>query len=322
MLELVTLTSCVFPHFSKNAKISCKVILIKFASSGKNKEGKKIMQWRDRRQSDNVEDVRGMGGRGIAVGGGGIGILVLALVIYLCGGNPQSLLDQVLNNPQQTEAPQQQQQPNNPNKPPDEQSQFARVVLADTEDVWNTVLPQQARVKYSEPKLVLFSDQVSSACGNASAAMGPFYCPGDQKLYLDFAFFRELQQEFKAPGDFAQAYVIAHEVGHHVQNLLGTMDKVNRSGNSNDMSVRLELQADCYAGIYANFAQKKGVLDAGDAEEAIRAASAVGDDTIQRRTQGTVVPDSFTHGSSQQRIEWFARGFKSGDMRQCNTFGR
>ena len=177
-------------------------------------------------------------------------------------------------------------------------------------------------MRYSAPKLVLFSDQVSSACGLAQSAMGPFYCPGDRKLYLDFAFFRELKNEFKAPGDFAQAYVIAHEVGHHVQNLLGTMDKVNRSGNSNEMSVRLELQADCYAGIYANFAQKKGILEAGDTEEALRAASAVGDDTIQRRTQGTVVPDSFTHGSSQQRIEWFAKGFKTGDMRQCNTFGR
>ncbi|CAN5752703.1 neutral zinc metallopeptidase [soil metagenome] len=278
------------------------------------------MQWRNRRQSDNVEDVRGMGGKGIALGGGGIGVLVLAFVIYLCGGDPSQLLE---NLPSQTEVPQQQQQqPQNSNQPRDDNEQFARVVLADTEDVWNTVLPQQAKIRYSEPRLVLFTDQVSSACGYASAAMGPFYCPGDRKLYLDFAFFRELKNEFKAPGDFAQAYVIAHEVGHHVQNLMGTMDKIQRSGNSNDMSVRLELQADCYAGIYANYAQKKGILDAGDAEEAIRAASAVGDDTIQRRTQGSVVPDSFTHGSSQQRIEWFAKGFKSGDMRQCNTFGR
>ncbi len=278
------------------------------------------MQWRNRRQSDNVEDVRGMGGgRGIALGGGGIGVLVLALVIYLCGGNPQSLLDQVLNDPQQQQVPQQQQQPNNPNQPRDENEQFARVVLADTEDAWGTILPQQANKRYTPPTLVLFSDQVSSACGLAQSAMGPFYCPGDRKLYLDFAFFRELKTEFRADGDFAQAYVIAHEVGHHVQNLLGTMSKAQ---GSNEMSVRLELQADCYAGIYANYAQKKGILDAGDAEEAIRAASAVGDDTIQKRSQGYVVPDSFTHGSSQQRIEWFARGFKTGDMRQCNTFGR
>ncbi len=277
------------------------------------------MQWRNRRESSNVEDVRGMGGKGLAVGGGGIGVLLLALVIYLCGGDPQQLLE---NLPSQTQAPQQ-QQPQNPNsKPTDEQAQFIRVVLADTEDVWNQVLPQQARIRYSEPTLVLFSDRVSSACGNASAATGPFYCPGDRKLYLDFSFFRELQNEFKAPGDFAQAYVVAHEVGHHVQNLMGTMDKVNRAGNSNDMSVRLELQADCYAGIYANHAQKKGILEVGDAEEALRAASAVGDDNIQRNTQGYVVPDSFTHGSSKQRIEWFAKGFQTGDMRQCNTFGR
>ncbi|MEO6590529.1 MAG: neutral zinc metallopeptidase [Pyrinomonadaceae bacterium] len=274
------------------------------------------MQWRNRRQSDNVEDARGMGGgRGIALGGGGIGVLVLALVIYLCGGDPRQLLE---NLPTQTQVPQQ-QQPQNPNQPRDENEQFARVVLADTEDAWGTILPQQANIRYRPPTLVLFSDQVSSACGLAQSAMGPFYCLGDQKLYLDFAFFRELKTEFRADGDFAQAYVIAHEVGHHIQNLLGTMGKV---GNSNEMSVRLELQADCYAGIYANYAQKKGILDAGDAEEAIRAASAVGDDTIQRRTQGTVVPDSFTHGSSQQRIEWFAKGFKTGDMRQCNTFVR
>ena len=277
------------------------------------------MQWRNRRQSSNVEDVRGMGGKGLAVGGGGIGVLLLAFVIYLCGGDPQQLLE---NLPSQTQAPQQ-QQPQNPNsQSTDEQAQFIRVVLADTEDVWNQVLPQQARIRYSEPTLVLFSDRVSSACGNASAATGPFYCPGDRKLYLDFSFFRELKNEFKAPGDFAQAYVVAHEVGHHVQNLMGTMEKVNRAGNSNDLSVRLELQADCYAGIYANYAQKKGILEVGDAEEALRAASAVGDDNIQRQSQGYVVPDSFTHGSSQQRIEWFARGFKTGDMRQCNTFGR
>ena len=277
------------------------------------------MQWRNRRQSSNVEDVRGMGGKGIALGGGGIGVALLALVIYLCGGDPQQLLE---NLPSQTQAPQQ-QQPQNPNsKPTDEQAQFIRVVLADTEDVWNQVLTQQARIRYSEPTLVLFSDRVSSACGNASAATGPFYCPGDRKLYLDFSFFRELQTEFKAPGDFAQAYVVAHEVGHHVQNLMGTMEKVNRAGSSNDMSVKLELQADCYAGIYANHAQKKGILEVGDAEEALRAASAVGDDNIQRNTQGYVVPDSFTHGSSKQRIEWFAKGFQTGDMRQCNTFGR
>lgn len=274
------------------------------------------MQWRNRQGSSNIEDVRGMGGRGIALGGGGIGVLILAVVIYLCGGDPRALLDQVLNNPQQT-----QQQPQNPNnQQTSEQKQFISVVLADTENAWNTILPQQANQRYREPKLVLFDGQVPSACGYASAAVGPFYCPGDEKLYLDFSFFRELRNQFNAPGDFAQAYVVAHEVGHHVQNLLGTMDRVHRAGNSNEMSVRLELQADCYAGIFANYAQRKGYLEAGDAEEALQAASAVGDDNIQRKTQGYVVPDSFTHGSSRQRIEWFARGFKTGDMRECDTF--
>lgn len=276
------------------------------------------MQWRNRQGSSNIEDRRGMG-KGIAVGGGGIGVLILALVIYLCGGDPQALLDQVTDSPPQ----QTQQQPSNPNKPQSgEQEQFISVVLADTERAWNSILPQQAGMRYREPKLVLFDGQVSSACGYADAAVGPFYCPGDEKMYLDFSFFRELKNQFNAPGDFAQAYVIAHEVGHHIQNLLGTMDKVHRAGNTNKMSVRLELQADCYAGIFANYIQKKGYLEAGDAEEALRAAAAVGDDNIQRKTQGYVVPDSFTHGSSKQRIEWFARGFKTGDMRQCNTFGR
>jgi predicted metalloprotease len=167
---------------------------------------------------------------------------------------------------------------------------------------------------------VLYNDQISSACGYTSSAVGPFYCPGDQKLYLDFAFFNELKREFRAPGDFAAAYVIAHEVGHHVQNLLGTMDKVQGSDGGNRLSVALELQADCYAGVWASFAQKQGVVETGDPEEALRAASAVGDDMIQRRTQGYVVPESFTHGSAQQRMQWFTRGMQTGDMRQCQTF--
>jgi len=194
--------------------------------------------------------------------------------------------------------------------------------LASTEDVWGKILPQQARIRYTAPKLVLFNDQTESACGYASSASGPFYCPGDQKLYLDFAFFRQLKDEFKAPGDFAQAYVISHEVGHHVQNLLGTMDKVQQAGNSNDLSVKLELQADCYAGVWAHYAQQQGLLEVGDVEEALRAAQSVGDDAIQKRSQGYVVPESFTHGSAQSRMTWFSNGFKSGDMRQCNTFGR
>lgn len=279
------------------------------------------MRWRDQRQSSNVEDRRGMGGRGIAIGGGGLGMLLLVAVIYLCGGGD---LAQLLNNlPGQTEVPQQQQQPqtrDQPNQGNDEQAQFVRAVLGSTEDVWRKILPEQARVKYRDPVLVLFTDQVQSACGVAGSSTGPFYCPADYKLYLDFGFFRELKNEFKAPGDFAQAYVIAHEVGHHIQNLLGTMDKVQRAGNTNALSVRLELQADCYAGVWAHYADQKGLVEAGDPEEALRAASAVGDDSIQKRSQGYVVPESFTHGSSKERMQWFARGFKGGDMRQCETF--
>ena len=273
------------------------------------------MRWQDLRPSSNIEDVRG-GGRGLAIGGGGIGILILALAVWLCGGDPRQLLE---NLPSQTEVQQQQPQAGNNNQPADQNRQFAAAVLGSTEDVWGQVLPQQANVRYRAPKLVLYSGQISSACGYTSSAVGPFYCPGDEKLYLDFDFFNELKNEFRAPGDFAQAYVIAHEVGHHVQNILGTMDRAQRAGNSSRLSVALELQADCYAGIWAYNAQKQGVVEAGDAEEAIRAAGAVGDDVIQRRTQGYVVPDSFTHGSAQQRISWFSKGFQTGDMRQCQA---
>ena len=272
------------------------------------------MRWRDQGESSNVEDRRGMGG-GIAVGGGGIVILILALGVWLCGGDPRSLL-QIGDDQQQ----QQVQQPGAANRPSDENKQFVSAVLKMTEDAWGEMLPQQAHVRYTPPKLVLFTTQINSACGYASAATGPFYCPGDQKLYLDTAFFRQLQTEFGAGGDFAQAYVIAHEVGHHVQNLLGTMDKVQRAGENNQMSVALELQADCYAGVWGSYVQKKGLLDPGDPKEAITAAASVGDDTIQKRTQGYVVPESFTHGSARQRMEWFSRGMQSGDMRQCQTF--
>lgn len=276
------------------------------------------------RESSNVEDRRGMGGKGLALGGGGIGTLLLAAAIYLCGGDPQTLLNQLGGDsaPQQ----QQQQQQSNPNQPnrknDDDQKKFVASVLGSTEDVWRKILPQQAKRQYQDPKLVLFTDRVQSACGAAGSSTGPFYCPGDNKLYLDYSFFNELAREFKAPGDFAQAYVIAHEVGHHVQNMLGTMDKVQQAGNTNDLSVRLELQADCYAGVWAYYAKQQGLVETGDAEEAIRAASAVGDDSIQKRAQGYVVPESFTHGSSKERMQWFTRGFQSGDMRQCNTFGR
>jgi predicted metalloprotease len=275
------------------------------------------MRWRDYGQSSNVEDRRGMGGRGIAIGGGGIGIIVIALAALLCGVDPRQLLE---NLPAETQTQQQPGTASNSARPPDENRQFVGAVMKTTEDIWGEILPQQARVRYQQPKLILFSGQVSSACGYASAATGPFYCPGDYNLYLDFDFFDELKREFKAPGDFAQAYVIAHEVGHHVQNLLGTMDKVQRAGQNNQLSVALELQADCYAGVWANRAQAKGLVEAGDAEEAIRAAAAVGDDQIQKRTQGYVVPDSFTHGSAQQRMQWFATAMQSGDMRQCEAF--
>src|SRR5690606_21364156 len=221
-----------------------------------------------------------------------------------------------------TEAPpvQQPQTTGNNVNSQDENSQFARAVMGSTEDIWREVLPKQAGVNYSEPKLVLFTDQIQSACGYTTAATGPFYCPGDRKLYLDFAFFRELKEEFKADGDFAQAYVIAHEVGHHVQNLLGTMSQVQRAGNNNRLSVALELQADCYAGVWAYYAAQKGQVEKGDPEEAIRAAASVGDDVIQRRTTGYVRPDSFTHGTAQQRMQYFAMGMQSGDMRKCQTF--
>lgn len=272
------------------------------------------------RESDNIEDQRGMGGKTIALGGGGLGMLVVLIAALICGVDPRQLLD---TSPDRTQVqqPQTQQQPQN-RQNDDDQKKFAASVLGSTEDVWNKILPQQANKRYREPKLVLFTDQTQSACGYASSATGPFYCPGDQKLYLDFGFFRELKNEFKAPGDFAQAYVIAHEVGHHVQNLLGTMDKVNAAGNNNRLSVALELQADCYAGVWAYYANKQGLVEAGDYEEALRAAASVGDDTIQKRSQGYVVPESFTHGSSKDRMNWFAKGLQSGDMRQCNTFGR
>ncbi len=268
------------------------------------------MRWGSQRQSTNIEDRRGRGG--LAIGGGGIGILIIALGIWLCGGDPMQFLQSL---PEQTQV----QQPSTSQPAADEEKKFTSRVLATTEDAWSEILPVQANVRYTAPILVLFSGQTSSACGGASAASGPFYCPGDQKLYLDFDFFKELSRTFKAPGDFAQAYVIAHEVGHHVQNLTGIMSKVQSAGQNNRLSVALELQADCYAGVWGNYVQKKGLLEVGDVEEAVRAAGAVGDDMIQKQTQGYVVPDSFTHGSARQRMEWFTKGMQSGDMRQCQT---
>lgn len=275
------------------------------------------------RESTNIEDRRGMSGRGMAIGGGGCLTLIIALVVLLLGGDPSRFLNQTQPNSVQVD----QNQPIQTNPQEEAQKKFMGIVLATTEDAWRETF-RRSGVKYQEPKLVLFRGQTPTACGQGSAGMGPFYCPADQKLYLDFAFFDELRREFKAPGDFAQAYVIAHEVGHHVQNLLGTMEKVQRlqqqvsEAQSNQLSVRLELQADCYAGVWANYVQKQNKLEVGDVEEAMRAAAAVGDDMIQKRMQGYVVPESFTHGSAKERMTWFTKGFQTGDTRQCNTFGR
>lgn len=277
-------------------------------------------------ESTNIEDRRGMSGKGMAIGGGGLGMLILSLIIYLFGGsNALNLFNQATGGSDQTQVSQSQSQ-NPATTTHDPEEKFISSVLKSTEDVWTAQLRKMGK-QYSDPILVLYDNHTTSACGQAQSAVGPFYCPGDQKLYLDFSFFDELKRKFNAPGQFAQAYVVAHEVGHHVQNLLGTMDKVNAlqqrvsEAQSNQLSVMLELQADCYAGVWAHDAQQAGRLQVGDIQEALRAASAVGDDNIQKETQGYVVPDSFTHGSSQQRVSWFTRGFQSGDIRQCNTFG-
>ena len=277
------------------------------------------MRWRDQRESDNVEDRRSLSGRGLAVGGG-LGGLVIVVIVLLLGGDPQVLLRQAGEN---TEVGTQTSSPFAPEE--DELKKFVSVVLADTEDVWRDTF-QQLGHAYREPKLVLFRGQVQSACGVAGTAVGPFYCPGDEKVYIDLAFYQELKTRFRAPGDFAQAYVIAHEVGHHVQKLLGISDKVSAmqarasEGAANRLSVRLELQADFLAGLWAHYAQEKGIVEPGDLEEALRAASAIGDDRIQMRSQGYVVPDSFTHGTSEQRFHWFQKGFVTGDLRQSDTF--
>jgi uncharacterized protein len=278
------------------------------------------MLWKGQRQSDNVEDRRGMSGGGIAIGGGLGGIVVLVIALLL-GADPRQLLEQSRGaDPSSGTTSSRQVNPQE-----DELKQFSATVLASTEDVWTEIFRQQGR-SYSKPTLVLFTDAVRSACGEAGAAVGPFYCPGDHKLYLDLSFFNELQTRFRAPGDFAQAYVIAHEVGHHVQNLMGTMDKVDAvrgrvsEAEANQLSVRLELQADFLAGVWAHHAQQKGILEAGDIEEALGAASAVGDDRLQREGQGYVIPDSFTHGTSEQRIRWFRKGLETGDLRQGDTF--
>ena len=277
------------------------------------------MRWRGERQSTNIEDRRGMSGGKIAVGGG-LGTIVILIIALLFGADPRQLLEQAPTDPSSGV---QSSRPLNPEE--EELKQFVSVVLAKSEDVWHDVFRQNGR-EYREPTLVLFTDQVQSACGMAGAAVGPFYCPGDEKVYIDLSFYEELRRRFNAPGDFAQAYVIAHEVGHHVQNLLGISDRVDAARGrvseveANRLSVRLELQADFFAGIFARYVQNQGVLEAGDIEEALRAASAIGDDKIQGQTRGYVVPDSFTHGTSEQRLRWFKKGYDTGDIRQGDTF--
>lgn len=277
------------------------------------------MLWQGRRESENVEDARGSGG-GRLVMGGGIGTVILVVLYLALGGDPQALFDA-----------QQQAQVSQPAQvdsqaPRDEASKFVAVVLADTEDAWNEVFRQMGR-EYEEPRLLLFTDVIQSGCGFASGATGPFYCPQDRRVYIDLGFFRQLQERLGAGGDFAEAYVIAHEVGHHVQNLLGITDRVQAArgrvsqSEYNQLSVRLELQADFLAGVWARYTDRvKHVVEAGDIEEAMRAASAVGDDRLQSRSRGYVVPDSFTHGTSEQRVRWFRRGYETGDLRQGDTF--
>ncbi len=286
------------------------------------------MKWEGQRQSENVEDRRN-GGGGFRLGGGrgiGLGSIVIALVAgWIFGINPLTVLG-VLGGGASIEAPQAQQ--SSALRPPanDAMAAFVSTVLADTEDVWGAVMKTGGSA-YREPRLVLFRGAVGTACGSGQSAMGPFYCPADQKVYIDLGFFDTLRSRMGAPGDFAQAYVIAHEVGHHVQNLLGITGKVDglrgrvNETQMNALSVRVELQADCFAGVWTNHSQKgKGWLERGDIDEAMNAAAQIGDDMLQRKSQGTVVPESFTHGSSQQRQTWFRRGLESGSVAQCNTF--
>jgi predicted metalloprotease len=284
------------------------------------------MRWRGGRRSENVEDRRGapvgFGRGGMRLGGGTL-VLVL-LGAWLLGVNPLEVLTLLAGGGGQTL---ERSDPPPVGAPTDEGADFVSVVLADTEDTWNALFGER-RARYEPPKLVLFTRLVQSACGTGQAAMGPFYCPLDRSVYIDLDFYRELRDRFGAPGDFAQAYVIAHEVGHHVQTLLGTSEQVRaaqeRSGRTeaNALSVRLELQADCYAGVWAHHADRaRQVLEHGDVEEGLAAAAAIGDDRLQQRSGGQVVPESFTHGSSRQRVEWFSRGLDAGSLERCDTFG-
>jgi predicted metalloprotease len=280
------------------------------------------MRWQGRRKSDNVEDRRGIGGRGLAVGGG-LGGLVIVVLYFLLGGNPSEITQNIQPGGTASTAGDGQTL----SEKDKEIGDFVSVVLADIEDVWKAQFQKMGQ-EYSEPHLVLFTDQVESACGYAGSSSGPFYCPGDSKVYIDLSFFEDMQRKLGAPGDFALAYVIAHEVGHHVQNLLGINDQVMAKRGRlsekdwNQLMVRMELQADFLAGVWAHYAQQaKDFLESGDIEEGINAAGAVGDDRIMRQTQGYVVPDAFTHGTSEQRVRWFKKGLETGDIRQGDTFG-
>ncbi|NJM95012.1 MAG: flagellar biosynthesis protein FlgM [Acaryochloridaceae cyanobacterium CSU_5_19] len=280
------------------------------------------MRWGIGRKSSNVEDRRGSSVSPGGLAGGGLGLLVLALVASLFGVNPSFILDQV----QQLERPPVTSGPANRPTAENQLAEFVSLVLADTEDTWQDLFKREG-LTYKEPKLVLFTGQIDSACGLGQAAMGPFYCPGDQKVYIDLSFYDDLKQRYQAPGDFAQAYVIAHEVGHHVQNLLGVAEKVHRlqrqasEAEGNALSVRMELQADCYAGVWGYHAkQERNLIEPGDFEEGLRAAAAIGDDRLQEMSRGHVQPESWTHGSSEQRMTWLKRGLESGDPSVCNTF--
>lgn len=276
------------------------------------------MLWQGRRQSSNVDDRRGISGGQVAVGGGILGVIALVLNLLLGGGDVSQLPQQLPGQGRQLSAEEE--------AADNQRAEFVKVVLADTEDIWNQLFAKMGK-DYPEPTMVLFRDGVQSACGGASSASGPFYCPGDHKLYIDLSFYQELQDRFSAPGDFAMAYVVAHEVGHHIQTVLGISDQMARMRSQmskeeyNQYSVRMELQADFLAGVFAHYAERvKNVIESGDIQEAMNAANAIGDDRLQKETQGYVVPESFTHGSSQQRMYWFNKGYQTGDINQGDTF--
>jgi uncharacterized protein len=276
------------------------------------------MLWQGRRQSSNVDDRRGISGGQVAVGGGILGVIALVLNFLIGGGDVSQLPQQLPNQGTQMSAEEE--------AADNQRAEFVKVVLADTEDIWNQLFAKMGK-DYPEPTMVLFRGGVQSACGSASSATGPFYCPGDHKLYIDLSFYQDLQDRFRAPGDFAMAYVVAHEVGHHIQTVLGISDKMARMRQQlskeeyNQYSVKMELQADFLAGVWAHYADRvKNVVEGGDIQEALNAANAIGDDRLQKEAQGYVVPESFTHGSSQQRMYWFKKGYQTGDINQGDTF--